>query len=351
MKKIKKLHIKFTIALSLIVALFAATLPGFDVRIFASQPTAAATALVDGIGTKDAPQRPTVIGLEITGQIPYAQTASNRLNEELDERFTAQRNAFEQDHLTSALSIHFDSNTYTSSHFASVVFTKEATSASITSTISTTVIDARTNRVITLQDYNVNITQVINGHINHKISENPRGFISNFAGIDEDHPFYLDGNDLVIPFGSAELISDNRSIHDVRLSISNIQDETIGSSFFEALPPSQYNTIMVRLTEVVSRFGYDYEWIGEARTVNILINGDIIGYVTLDENSYNYRDHTVRELELAPMAFNDRAYVPLSFFSEIMGIHATVTSSGIAMTRYHFAPAPSGSSINWNELE
>ncbi|MCL2377339.1 MAG: copper amine oxidase N-terminal domain-containing protein [Defluviitaleaceae bacterium] len=351
MKKIKKFHTKLVCTLGLAVAFFATSLPCFDMQITAAQPTSAAATLAEGIGSKDAPQRPTVIGLEITGQVPYAQTGSDRLNEELNERFTAQRNAFEQDHLTSALSIHFDDARYTSGNFASVVFTKEATSASITSAISTTVIDARTNRVVTLSDYNVNITQVINGYINNKISANPRGFVTNFTGIDANHPFYLDDDHLVIPFGSSELVPDERNVHYVQLSISNIQDETIGSSFFETLPPSQYNTIMVRLTEVVSRFGYEYEWIGETRTVNIMIDGDIVSYVTLDENSYHYRDRTPRELELAPMAFNDRAYVPLSFFSELMGIPATVTTSGIVMTRYHFAAASSESLINWYDLE
>ena len=351
MKKSKKLHKRHILALGLAVVLFAAAFPNFGMQISAAPPTSAAISLAEAIGTKDAPQRLTIPGLEITGQIPHAQMVSIRLEEELNERFTAQRNAFEQNHLASALSIHFDSRNYISDNFVSVVFTKEAISASLTSAISTTVIDAGTRRIISLPDYHVNILQLINGYINNKISANPRGFVADFNGIDANHPFYLDYDRLVIPFGSAELIPDNRNIHKIELSISNIQHQTFDSSYFQTLPPHQYNTVMIRLTDVITAFGYDFDWIYETRTVNIFMGGSLVSYVTFDENSYHYRHHPARELEIAPMAFNGRTYVPLSFFSEIMGIPTTITPSGIVMSRYHFESALPVSMADLHHLE
>ena len=91
---------------------------------------------------------------------------------------------------------------------------------------------------------------------------------------------------------------------------------------------------MVSLAEAVGHFGYEVYWADETRTVYILADGDVVGYVTLDVNSYNYRNHIGRELEIAPMSFDDTAYVPLSFFNEIMGIPTTVSQTGINMSRY-----------------
>ena len=202
--KIKNLPIKGILSAILIAALFVVSLPA-PVALSAANPTPIATRIFDGIGTKDAPQSPATSGMNITGEIPTAQTGSAQLDAELKERWTSQRNAFIQNHMAGALSMNSGVERFVSGQYVSVAFTKEAVSLSTTAAISTTVIDTITSNIITLPDFNVNMLQLINNYINSQITARPHSF-SNFSGIDANHPFYLDGDRLVIPFGSGELI-------------------------------------------------------------------------------------------------------------------------------------------------
>ena len=267
-KKIKNLPIKYILPMLLVMALFVVALPG-PMALSAATATPAATAIYNGLGAEDATQGPATIGLNITGQIPTAQTGNSRLNNELEEIWEAQRNAFIQNHMAGALSIHSDAQHFTSYRFVSTVFIKEAVSVSTTAAVSTTVIDSETNQIITLPDFNPNILQLINNHINSLMADGS----SNFSGIDANHPFYLDNDRLVIPFGSAELIPTERGIHEIVLSISNIESKSFSSDHFRVLPASQYNTIMIRLSDVMESFGYTVEWYGDARAAVVYLDG------------------------------------------------------------------------------
>jgi len=330
--KIKNLPIKGILSALLVAALFVVSLPA-PIALSAANPTPIATRIFDGIDTKDAPQSPATSGMKITGKIPVAQTTSSQLNAELEERWTAQRNAFIQNHMAGALSMNSSVERFVSGQYVSVAFIKEAVSLSTTATISTTVIDTITGNIITLTDFNVNILQLINNHINNQIAARPHSF-SNFSGIDANHPFYLDGDRLVIPFGSGELISNERGIHRIEFSINNIEDEQFSSNHFRVLEPSQYSTIMIRLSDVMERFGYTVIWEGETRTVNIYENDELVSSMAIGENAYYYRDSTVRELEVAPILYNNLTYVPLSFFNELVSMPTTVSSDGVTVSRY-----------------
>jgi hypothetical protein len=337
-QKIKSLHIKRVFSVLLAAALFVVAFPAPAV-LSASQITPATEFVLSGLDVQDAPQGPATIGLEITGQVPVAQTGNLLLDNALNERWTQQYNAFVQNHMAGALSIDSRAEFFTSYEFVSVAFIKEAASVSTTAVISTTVINASTGNIISLTDFNVNILQLINNYINSLIAARPHSFAS-FSGVDADHPFYLDGDRLVIPFGSAELIPTDRGIHYIVLSIFNIEEEFFPSSYFRVLPPSQYSTIMIRVADVMRRFGYEVNWDNDTRTVNISMNGIPVSTLVIDENAYYYHDSSLRELEVAPMLFNNWAYVPLSFFNEIVGIPTTVNSDGITVSRYGPAVMP-----------
>jgi len=340
--KTKNLHIKRILSVLLVAVLFVAPL-AVPAALSAAEPTAQATSILRGLGAQDAPQRPATMGLEITGQIPTAQTGSSRLNAALEERWTAQYNNFVQNHMAGALSIDSQPEFFTSYVYVSTAFTKEAVSVSTTASISTTVIDSRTNTIITLTDFNVNIVQLVNSHINNLVD----GRAHNFSGIDANHPFYLDGDRLVIPFGSAELFPNERGIYEVVLSISNIEEETFPDYYFRILEPNQYNTVMVRVADVMRKFGYAADWDGETRTARIwadAVDGTLVSSLTIGENSYSYRDGRTRELEVAPMLFDGLTYVPLSFFNEVVGIPTTVSSDGVTVSRYISGTGTGGSS-------
>ena len=341
-KKEKIKPIKKRVAIIMLAAaLSLSTAAIFDTPVLAVAPTHSAQVLEAGIDRRPAGRghrRSTPRTLQISGYTPLARTADARLNAELNYIFTNQQNAFIQSHLTSARSIHFSSYVYTSGEFVSIAFVKTAISISTTSGISTVVINADTGQIIDLPDYNINIVQLINNQIESLISQNPRAFASSFSGIQANHPFYMDGDDLNIPFATATLFANTRDIERLTFSISKIQDLTLDESHFKTLTPTQYNTMMLQLEEVISRFGYAIAWDSYSESATIYLNGIQTSVITIGKNSYSYRGGHPQELEMPPMLHNGNIYVPVSFFSTIMGIPTTIGQNGqIYMTRYNGA--------------
>jgi len=302
----------------------------FSQAVYADDTYAAAEALITSIGTRVAPRRPGAMGLRITGNVPDGRrVADAALRPVLTARFTAQAGAFAQNHQASALEINHSVEFFisTGGEYVSVVLTMEAVSATTTSGVATTVINVETNEIVALDGYNATVRGLVNNHIRNQIAANPRGFVSNFGGISADHPFYLDADRLVIPFGSAELIPTERAIHTVVFSLENFRNIVIGDDNFFQLPPEQYSTIMVRLTPVLRHFDYSWEWDSDTRTTHILSGDRIVSSLTVDENVFSYRRSATTKLEAAPKLFEGGKFVPLSFFDEVMGMNTIVNLS------------------------
>lgn len=308
----------------------------------AASEALAAEALKTQIVLRSPPERVGNMDLTIGGKIPQAnilrrgtQAANLRpldapRNLALNNRFMSQYDDFIRAHRARASTFTFETNIYTSGRFVSVVMTMEAEGAGITRAAATTVIDAVTLNVITLTDFNPNALHIVNSHLQYHISLNPRAFVSNFTGIDNTHPFYLEDNVLRIPFGSGAWRVGDREIRPVPVPLAHVQDVIVDSSLFRVLPAEQYNTIMVRLSDVALMFGYAAQWDALTQTVDVRRNDVSVSTVVVGRNSYFYRGSEARELELAPEIVRNRVYVPLSFFREILGIATIVVAPGTA---------------------
>lgn len=292
--------------------------------------------------TRPAPRRAAAMGLEISGEIPEANFDDEEFNKILTERFNAQVNSFIQQHQASALYINFTTKTVEyqqasedGEHFISVVITMEAISATTTVAVATTVINTDAQEIITLDHFSINAIALANNHIRGLIARTPRGFVQNFGGIDTDHPFYLENNQIVIPFGSSELFASTRGLRSIRMSLGHIHDEIVPGEFVYTLPAEQYSTRMVRLSPVLQGHGYTTNWNSQTLTIEIFDDVRLVASLTVDENAFSYGSSPERHLEVAPMLRHSRVYVPLSFFDEIMGMTVTITPDGyIIISRY-----------------
>lgn len=280
-----------------------------------------------GIITRNAPGRRGAVGLTISGQLPRAVTGNRGLDDVLNARFMEQFNEFIDEHMGRAALMDFSKDLFVSGDFVSVIIDMTATSATTTRAIATTVINVETGEIINLSDYSPNILSLINNQLMNMVTDNPRMFASDFSGIDSNHPFYFDGNMLVIPFETGTFDIASRDISFQSFSRDLIQSQVIGSHLFTTLDDDQYNTVMVRLADVARLFGFDATWNSYDQTVTIYQGGDFITQVTAGENSHG--------LELAPTVINSRVHVPLSFFPQVLGIIATADTGGsIVMTMY-----------------
>jgi hypothetical protein len=283
-----------------------------------------ATRLAEQIGTRPAAPRRGALDLTITGQIPTANFTGLGMvsfNEELNDRFVAQRDDFIQTHRVRAPDFHFEPEVFISGQFISVVVNMESLGVNISRAVATTVIDTENLEIITLTDFNPNFLQIANNRLDSMIAQNPRLFVTDFAGVDNNHPFYLNDDGLNLPFASGTLRASQRGIETINFSFDSIQDEIIETELFFALAAEQYNTIMVRLGTVAEKFGYDVE--SEDDAVNLTRDGVLEAGITVGQNAY-YRNDEAIALEVAPELRAGEIYVPLSFFREILGIATTV---------------------------
>jgi len=323
----------FAFAAPMTAALHAAPAAFSAVPMISSNDAADALALQ--VRNRPAPQRRG--DLIIAGEIPRVVG-----NAELTLHFTAQFDEFVGAHRARALSVHFSTYVFTSDRFVSVVVNMEARGANSTQAVATTVIDAETMEIMTLTDFNPNALQLINNEIQRVAQNNPRNFVSVFSGVDDSHPFYLDGDMVRLPFASGTLFAASRGVQRMSFHISAIQNETIDSSMFDVLPADRYRTVMVDLAAVLGMFGFTAEFNEEDGEVNVYRARVHITTITIGENSYFYRDaDDARSLEHAPRLENGVVQVPLSFFREILGIATTsFPPDYILMSRYDTSVVP-----------
>lgn len=76
--------------------------------------------------------------------------------------------------------------------------------------------------------------------------------------------------------------------------------------------------IMIPLRELCEGLGYEVNWIGETRSVD-LIKGAHYIKVSLDNNEFSFSRRAPESLEAAPTLVGDLTYVPLSFVDRIVG--------------------------------
>ncbi|MDR2167964.1 MAG: copper amine oxidase N-terminal domain-containing protein [Clostridiales bacterium] len=314
---------------SLAVVLALSGLVTGELRAYAQDATfatVAATRIADQIGTRAATPRRGAPDMTITGEIPNASLTvlgAAALNIELNDRFVAQRDEFIQIHRARTPDLHFETETIAAGRYVSVIVNMEARGVNITRAVATTVINAETLEIISITDFNPNALQIVNGRLENKIALNPRLFIANFAGIDNNHPFYLDEDGLVVPFASGTLRISQREIENITFAFEDIQNEIIENEVFFALTAAQYSTIMVRLSDVVARFGFETEALTAPIRMNISRGGEAVTTVTVGRNAY-IRDGETRQLETGPRLRRGEMYVPLTFFREILGLATTV---------------------------
>ena len=295
-----------------------------------NQTSSAATTLAGQITEITAPRGALALDLSVSGRIPSANIPNNRnLSDELNAIFMANHNAFIQAHATSALSFTFSVDIITFGEFVSVVQRSSAISASRSHGISSTVISATDMEIITLNDLGVNIISLIDNQIQDIIAENPRDFISNFTGIDSDHPFFIEDGYIVVPFPSAALHTANRNIFEVRLYKRAIQVEVLSDNHFMVLPAAQYSMVMLDLAQTVRLFGYEMQMTVLNRQATVLRNNRRIATFRAGQNRYTvfgstFASSITMDLEIAPIFRDGRVFVPVSFFREVLGISVAI---------------------------
>ncbi len=93
-------------------------------------------------------------------------------------------------------------------------------------------------------------------------------------------------------------------------------EEPTGLILNEELQRLEDGLVLIPLRQVAEYLGYNVKWNGEARTVE-LTKGPHWTMVTIGTNTYSFAKMLIR-LETAPVIYNDRTYVPVSFAEQVL---------------------------------
>ena len=154
----------------------------------------------------------------------------------------------------------------------------------------------------------------------------------NFTGIDNEHNFYIDDNNLVITFDEYELSPAVKNIQKFNIKISSVINKSIDENDYYITKP--YNLKMIPLREVCDAFGYKSIWNVTSYSVQI-IGKNLTANVFVNRNNYIKNNQSPQTLESVPQIKNGKVYVPISFFTEYLNLLYSVDENGtITFTNY-----------------
>jgi len=255
---------------------------------------------------------------------------------ELARRFDAQFSELIRLSGTNARTLNFDFEIIISDGFVNILFFCGTTTAA-EQHVLTTVIDSATRRIVNLTDITgVNGINLINQVLMPRITANPSRFNTNFTGITYQQRFVIYDTTVVLTFDEFELTNTRTGITKIDIPLEKITNVT-------AIPETHIKLtngiLMIQLRHIADGFGYTLAWSEIPRTVNITSDYGLSITVTIGRNSYFNAQHPgPLELETAPVIFNSLTYLPLSFFTQIMGfVHHIDQNGHITFSRFDSA--------------
>lgn len=268
--------------------------------------------------------------IDIKGVKPVIDGLTNKtFQTELNEQIDAQYSVFVKKSSSGTKKIVFSYKTVDSGDYFSILFycvIQDAVSSQ--NYVSTIVVNTESEKIVSLNDIiGPNGVKLINKNFAASIAANPSKYNATFTGIEDNHNFYLDGETVHIPFDEFEIYVGSVGIIESTFLISEIKNFVIEKGDYRT--KEVYGVKMIPLRLVAEEFGYTLNWNPSNSTVDILLNKNIITSVKIDSNSYTTSSTGgKRELESAPLLYDGRTYVPISFFEEILATSYAISPNG-----------------------
>jgi hypothetical protein len=152
-----------------------------------------------------------------------------------------------------------------------------------------------------------------------KIRSNPERYYAAFSAPLSNQAFYFTHDRLVILFDGFRLSTRNGEVDSIELVLSNINTVVLSADEYRQDGP--YGLKMIPLRAMLEgQFGLEVEW--DALERRATIRRDSQDFIVLHANDNEYivlgTPSQRRSLEAAPQMIDDRMYIPITFFDQIM---------------------------------
>ncbi len=218
-----------------------------------------------------------------------------------------------------AKSINYSYTVYESKGYISIVIISKVQNATEYQLVDCVTFSTNDGKV-------VKITDVLGGK--------PIDVVTNYANkstkydkeitLDSNASFYLDNGKLVLAFDAFTLDQSQSKVVTIQIDLTKIISFQLPSN--EYYVKDKFNTRMIPLRKVSEGLYYDVAWINKTRTFTVKdATTNSVGSV--NNNQYTVNSRKVR-LEYKPDIFKGNIYVPISYFTDVLGLSYKIDGTG-----------------------
>ncbi len=179
-------------------------------------------------------------------------------------------------------------------------------------------IDTEACTKLTINDVlGVNAMALLDRFISDTIKQRPEHFNSAYSGISTPLTFAVENGNCLIMFDKNEIAPAYEGIVTFSLKLSDVRHVSLPKGEY-VVREKDYGLKLIPLRTVCEGLGYTVGWDSKNRSVQIS-KGSFTTKVTPGKNSYAVGNSLSRELEAAPVFFEGRILLPISFFETILG--------------------------------
>ena len=275
-------------------------------------------------------------GLEIRGTVPHLTSEFGvnyeRINNYIADYAVSSLIENARSGMTRARSIKFSHEAHHSGNVVSLVIFAEVDSSVPRTLVRTVNFNATSGRMIGLREaITMDITQIIERKIAEMIRSNPEHYYAAQTASLENLSFYVTDNRVVILFNGLTLSTRDAEVSSISFARRNLHSFSISRNEYHVRDYG-YSLKRIPLRSVTEGLGFTLTWNSATSTVAIFQNRQVIAELTLGYNNFIANGGVTISLEEGPLMIEDRLYVPITFFDQVLPLTVYSVSSGGRIT-------------------
>ena len=274
-------------------------------------------------------------GLDIRGYLPSISpefSAHIKLNNHIDD---ARHSLISEARRVRARSITFWYEYHETDSLISIVIFAEVSSVISRTLVYSINFDPFNGNLLTMnQALNMDIIPLAERILTERIRREPESYYAAHSVPLHGRAFFITRDRrLVILFDEFQLSSTRAGFATIELRLDNIVTSTLLPGEYHNPRENGYNLRMIPLGRVVRELGYTATSIQDEQGLRIEVwrGSRLITTMRPGVNDYSVQGFQSRSLESAPYLSNDRTYVPITFFDQILPLTTYTINGGGAI--------------------
>lgn len=268
---------------------------------------------------------------DVTGEKPVVSSSTinaKNINTEIDNSYKALSKASA---VTRAKSVDFDYKVFESDDYISILIIASTKGAIVSEQVDTVTFSRQNGSIVQLTEViGTKPIETVNSYVQY-ILKGQDSYAKDVT-ITKDSPFYIDKNELHLVFDAYTLSNKQTSYEDIVIDTSAITSFSLSKSDYYI--KDKFNIRMIPLRKTAEGLYFDVKWIASTRSFLVTNKSGINSTGSATSNEYTINGKKIT-LEYSPEISNSTFYVPISYFTDVLGLSYKIDTKG-DITFYKF---------------